>query len=81
MKFYDIVFADFGFDLSLFSKYIFTGSPQKGYIIIKFDSSEINDVIPIYHKSFVFSDSRPEMLNNLCFLRLTVLSTKMTVNF
>ena len=67
MKFYDIVFADSGFDLSLFSKYIFRGSPQKGYIIIKFDSSEINDVIPIYHKSFVFSDSRPEMLNNLCF--------------
>ncbi len=67
MKFYDIVYADSGFDLSLFEKYIFIGSPQKGYIIIKFDSSEINDVVSIYHKSFMLNDSRPEMLDNLYF--------------
>ena len=67
MKFYDIVYADSGFDLTFFEKYIFKGSIKKGYVIIKFDSSEINDVISVYQESFVFNDIYPEMLRNLSF--------------
>lgn len=67
MKFYDIVYADSGFDLTFFEKYIFKGSIKKGYVIIKFDSSEINDVISLYKESFFLNDRYPEMLNNLSF--------------
>lgn len=63
MKLFDIVYEDSGFDLSLFEKYIYKGKPDKGYIIIKFGFSEIDDVLSIYRKSFKLSDSRPDLLD------------------
>ena len=63
MKLFDIVYEDSGFDLSLFGKYIYKGKPDKGYIIIKFDVSELDDIIFIYRKSFKLTDTRPDLLN------------------
>lgn len=63
MKLFDIVYDDSGFDLSLFEKYNYKGKTDKGYIIIKFDVSEIEDVLSIYRKSFKLIDSRPDLLD------------------
>lgn len=63
MKLFDIVYDYSGFDLSLFEKYIYKGKPDKGYIIIKFDVSEIDYVLSIYRKSFKLIDSRPDLLD------------------
>lgn len=67
MKFYDIVYADSGFDLSQFGKFIYKSKPSNGYIIIKFNSSEINEVASLYRKAFKLIDTHSEMLENLCF--------------
>ncbi len=68
MKFYDIIYADSGFDLSMFYKYRYKGSVESGYLIIRFDQSDINEIVNLYHSSFKLIKTHSELLNNLNFL-------------
>lgn len=48
MKLYYIFSADCGYDLAEISDYKFAGSADKGYLIIKFDVSQIERVVKLY---------------------------------
>lgn len=48
MKFYYILTADSGCDLSGIIDYKFAGSVKKGYVLIKFNESDVDDVIELY---------------------------------
>ncbi len=55
MKFYDYIYCNYGYDLSYFDKYIIRGSVGEGIILIRYDETDVADVLERSYKAFINS--------------------------